>query len=99
MSADIMKALRFAEFGPPSVLRIEEVASRLPQSFEPPLTRVRRDSVAFSEVGSPEVLRNPLVSSRCLWAYSGRFISLIYLSFLVYNTDSDSVSLTCSWLL
>jgi NADPH:quinone reductase len=50
MSTDLMKALRFAEFGPPSVLRIEEVAIPAPGEGEA-LVRVKAAGINPSDIG------------------------------------------------
>jgi NADPH2:quinone reductase len=50
MSAMLMKALRFAEFGPPSVLRIEEVAIPEPGEGEA-LVRVKAAGINPSDIG------------------------------------------------
>jgi NADPH:quinone reductase len=47
----LMKALRFAEFGPPSVLRIEEVAIPQPAEGEA-LIRVKAAAINPSDVGN-----------------------------------------------
>jgi NADPH:quinone reductase len=51
MSTKTMKALRFAEFGPPSVLRIEEVAIPEPGAGET-LVRVRAAAINPSDIGN-----------------------------------------------
>jgi NADPH2:quinone reductase len=50
MSNNTMKALRFAEFGPPSVLRIEEVAIPEPRQGEA-LIRVKAAAINPSDIG------------------------------------------------
>src|ERR1700683_1081482 len=50
MSTNLMKALRFAEFGPPSVLRIEEVPIPEPGEGEV-LVRVKAAAINPSDVG------------------------------------------------
>ncbi len=50
MSNNLMKALRFAEFGPPSVLRIEEVAIPEPGEGEA-LVRVKAAAINPSDIG------------------------------------------------
>ncbi len=51
MTANLMKALRFAQFGPPSVLRIEEVA--IPEAGEgEALVRVKAAAINPSDVGN-----------------------------------------------
>src|ERR1700684_1765882 len=50
MSTTVMKALRFAEFGPPSVLRIEEVAIPEPGEGEA-LVRVKAAGINPSDIG------------------------------------------------
>ena len=50
MSTDRMKALRFSEFGPPSVLRIEEVAIPEPGEEEA-LVRVKAAAINPSDIG------------------------------------------------
>jgi NADPH:quinone reductase len=50
MGAGVMKALRFAEFGPPSVLRIEELAIPEPGEGEA-LVRVRAAGINPSDIG------------------------------------------------
>jgi NADPH2:quinone reductase len=50
MSTNLMKALRFAEFGPPSVLRIEEVAIPEPGEGEA-LVRVQAAAINPSDIG------------------------------------------------
>src|ERR1700684_1096993 len=50
MSTNRMKALRFAEFGPPSVLRIEEVAIPEPGEGEA-LVRVQAAAINPSDIG------------------------------------------------
>src|ERR1700683_3567427 len=50
MSTHLMKALRFAEFGPPSVLRIEEVAIPEPSEGEA-LVRVKAAGINPSDIG------------------------------------------------
>lgn len=51
MSANMMKALRFAEFGPPSVLRIEELAIPEPGEGEA-LVRVKAAGINPSDIGN-----------------------------------------------
>ena len=51
MSTNLMKALRFAEFGPPSVLRIEEIAIPEPDPGEA-LVRVKAAAINPSDVGN-----------------------------------------------
>jgi NADPH2:quinone reductase len=51
MSTNRMKALRFAEFGPPSVLRIEEVAIPEPGEGEA-LVRVQAAAINPSDIGN-----------------------------------------------
>src|ERR1700733_9855944 len=50
MNSRVMKALRFAEFGPPSVLRIEEVAIPEPSQGEA-LVHVRAAAINPSDIG------------------------------------------------
>jgi NADPH2:quinone reductase len=50
MSTNLMKALRFAEFGPPSVLRIEEVPIPEPSHGEA-LVRVKAAAINPSDIG------------------------------------------------
>jgi NADPH2:quinone reductase len=50
MSTSVMKALRFAEFGPPSVLRIEELAIPGPGEGEA-LVRVKAAGINPSDIG------------------------------------------------
>jgi NADPH:quinone reductase len=50
MSTNLMKALRFAEFGPPSVLRIEEVSIPEPGDREA-LVRVKAAAINPSDIG------------------------------------------------
>jgi len=50
MSTHLMKALRFAEFGPPSVLRIEEVPIPEPSQGEA-LVRVKAAAINPSDIG------------------------------------------------
>jgi NADPH:quinone reductase-like Zn-dependent oxidoreductase len=50
MSTSVMKALRFAEFGPPSVLRIEELAIPEPAEGEA-LVRVQAAGINPSDIG------------------------------------------------
>jgi NADPH:quinone reductase len=50
MSTNVMKALRFAEFGPPSVLRIEEVAIPEPEEGEA-LVRLKAAGINPSDIG------------------------------------------------
>jgi NADPH:quinone reductase len=50
-STNLMKALRFAEFGPPSVLRIEEVAIPEPGDGQA-LVHVEAAAINPSDVGS-----------------------------------------------
>jgi NADPH:quinone reductase len=50
MSTSVMKALRFAEFGPPSVLRIEELAIPEPAEGEA-LVRVKAAGINPSDIG------------------------------------------------
>jgi NADPH:quinone reductase len=51
MTADKMKALRFAEFGPPSVLRIQEVAIPEPADGEA-LIQVKPAAINPSDIGN-----------------------------------------------
>jgi NADPH2:quinone reductase len=51
MNTKAMKALRFAEFGPPSVLRIEEVAIPEPEEGEA-LVRVKAAATNPSDIGN-----------------------------------------------
>jgi NADPH2:quinone reductase len=51
MTANLMKALRFAEFGPPSVLRIEEVAIPVPGEGEE-LVLVKAAAINPSDIGN-----------------------------------------------
>src|SRR5271156_2559381 len=51
MSTNVMKALRFDEFGPPSVLRIEEVAIPEPGEGEA-LVRVTAAAINPSDIGN-----------------------------------------------
>ena len=51
MNTGVMKALRFAEFGPPSVLRIEELAIPEPGEGEA-LVRVKAGAINPSDVGN-----------------------------------------------
>jgi NADPH:quinone reductase len=51
MSTNLMRSLRFAEFGPPSVLRIEEVAIPKPGEGETPV-RVKAAGVNPSDIGN-----------------------------------------------
>jgi len=51
MSSNLMKALRFAEFGPPSVLRIEEVAIPEPGEGEA-LVHVKAAGINPSDIGN-----------------------------------------------
>jgi NADPH:quinone reductase len=51
MSTNLMKALRFAEFGPPSVLRIEEVVIPEPGEGEA-LVRVKAGAINPSDIGN-----------------------------------------------
>jgi NADPH2:quinone reductase len=51
MSSKIMKALRFAEFGPPSVLRIQEVAIQEPGEGEA-LVQVKAAAINPSDIGN-----------------------------------------------
>jgi NADPH2:quinone reductase len=51
MSSNRMKALRFAEFGPPSVLRIEEVPIPEPGDGEA-LVRVKAAAINPSDIGN-----------------------------------------------
>ena len=51
MSADTMKALRFAEFGPPSILRIEGVAIPEPGEGEA-LVRVKAAAINPRDIGN-----------------------------------------------
>src|ERR1700683_1722868 len=51
MSANVMKALRFAEFGPPSVLRIQEVGIPEPGEGEA-LVRVKAAGINPSDIGN-----------------------------------------------
>src|SRR5271154_5281414 len=50
MSTDLMRALRFAEFGPPSVLRVEAVAIPEPGEGEA-LVRVKAAAINPSDIG------------------------------------------------
>src|ERR1700733_11093851 len=50
MSANVMKALRFAEFGPPSVLRIEEIGIPEPGLGEA-LVQVKAAAINPSDIG------------------------------------------------
>jgi NADPH:quinone reductase len=50
MSTSLMKALRFTEFGPPSVLRIEEVPIPQPSDGEA-LVRVKAAAINPSDIG------------------------------------------------
>src|SRR6202021_2233263 len=51
MTSNVMKALRFAEFGPPSVLRIEEVAIPEPGEGEA-LVHVKGAAINPSDIGN-----------------------------------------------
>ena len=51
MSANVMKALRFAEFGPPSVLRIQEVGIPEPGEGES-LVQVKAAAINPSDIGN-----------------------------------------------
>lgn len=51
MSTNLMKALRFAEFGPPSVLRIEDVAIPEPDEGEA-LVHVKAAAINPSDIGN-----------------------------------------------
>src|SRR5271165_3420590 len=51
MKTNVMKSLRFAEFGPPSVLRIEEVAIPEPGDEEA-LVRVMASAINPSDIGN-----------------------------------------------
>jgi len=51
MNTTVMKALRFAEFGPPSVLRIEEVAIPEPGEGEA-VVRVKAAAINPSDIGN-----------------------------------------------
>src|SRR5271167_1347205 len=51
MSGNVMKALRFAEFGPPSVLRIEEIAIPEPGEGEA-LVHVKAAAINPSDIGN-----------------------------------------------
>ena len=51
MSTNVMKSLRFTEFGPPSVLRIEEVAIPEPGEGEA-LVQVRAAAINPSDIGN-----------------------------------------------
>ena len=51
MNSRVMKALRFAEFGPPSVLRIEEVAIPEPGDGEA-LVHVKAAAINPSDIGN-----------------------------------------------
>ena len=51
MTADAMKALRFAEFGPPSVLRIQQVAIPKPGEGEA-LVQVKAAAINPSDIGN-----------------------------------------------
>jgi NADPH:quinone reductase-like Zn-dependent oxidoreductase len=51
MSSNVMKALRFAEFGPPSVLRIEEVAIPEPGKGEA-VVHVKAAAINPSDIGN-----------------------------------------------
>ncbi len=51
MSTNLMKALRFAEFGPPSVLRIEDVAIPEPGEGEA-LVHVKAAAINPSDIGN-----------------------------------------------
>src|ERR1700729_2608739 len=51
MTANLMKALRFSEFGPPSVLRIEEVAIPEPGEGEA-LVQVKAAAINPSDIGN-----------------------------------------------
>src|SRR5262249_11300438 len=54
--ADRMKAIRFCEYGPPDVLKLEEIAKPVPNENEL-LIRVRAASLNFIDAG---VVRGPL---------------------------------------
>jgi hypothetical protein len=51
MSTNLMKALRFAEFGPPSMLRVEEVPIPEPGEGEA-LVRVKAAAINPSDIGN-----------------------------------------------
>src|ERR1035441_9846738 len=51
MSTSVMKSLRFTEFGPPSVLRIEEVPIPEPGEGEA-LVRVKAAAINPSDIGN-----------------------------------------------
>jgi NADPH:quinone reductase len=51
MSTNLMKALRFAQFGPPSVLRIEEIPIPEPRQGEA-LVRVKAAAINPSDIGN-----------------------------------------------
>src|SRR5271155_5350374 len=51
MNTNVMRALRFAEFGPPSVLRIEEVAIPQPGEGEV-LVQVQAAAINPSDIGN-----------------------------------------------
>ena len=51
MNSKVMKALRFAEFGPPSVLRIEQVAIPEPGQGES-LVQVKAAAINPSDIGN-----------------------------------------------
>ena len=51
MGTNVMKSLRFTEFGPPSVLRIEEVAIPEPGEEEA-LVRVTAAAINPSDIGN-----------------------------------------------
>ena len=51
MSTNLMKALRFAQFGPPSVLRIEEIPMPEPRQGEA-LVRVKAAAINPSDIGN-----------------------------------------------
>ena len=51
MSTNLMKSLRFTEFGPPSVLRIEEVAIPEPGEGEA-LVQVKAAAINPSDIGN-----------------------------------------------
>src|SRR5271163_5362674 len=51
MNTNVMRALRFAEFGPPSVLRIEEIAIPEPGEGEV-LVQVKAAAINPSDIGN-----------------------------------------------
>jgi NADPH:quinone reductase-like Zn-dependent oxidoreductase len=51
MNTNVMKALRFAQFGPPSVSRIEEVAIPEPGEGEA-VVRLRAAAINPSDIGN-----------------------------------------------